>query len=211
MTDSAPGAADLVTADDVLIATTVVADALAAADDDRWDTPAGELDWSCRHTLGHVVDCLVWYGANLARRSTGFIEVPEMAPTAAAPILIDALRSGGALLSAAVKAAEPDQRGFHPFGIADRSGFAAMGCDEVLVHGADLAAGLGFAYEPPGDVCEHVVRRLFPWAPTDSPPWPTLLWANGRAALGNLQPTHSWLWQCAPLSEWDGRPRQMPG
>ena len=204
---------DLVTAGDVLAAVASVADALAAAagNDDLWDAQAGDLEWSCRHTLGHVVDCLVWYGANLARESTGFIEVPEMAPTAAAPILVDALRSGGALLAAAVRAARPDQRGFHPFGIADRSGFAAMGCDEVLVHGVDLAAGLGVEYVPPADVCARVARRLFPWAPTDSAPWPALLWANGRSALGDLQPERRWLWHCAPLAEWDGRPRHMPG
>src|SRR5205814_10489271 len=130
--------------------------------EDLWDAPAGGLDWTCRHTLAHAADCLVWYAANLARASTHLVEVAELARTAPAPILVDALRSAGALLAAAVTAATPEQRGPHPFGVADRSGFAAMGCDEVLVHGADVAAGLGVEFAPPADVVDHVVRRLFP-------------------------------------------------
>ena len=201
---------DLVDADDVLAATETVAAMLeaSAAHTAGWDEHAGTIEWTCRRTLAHVADCATWYAANLARESTHSAEVGELAPTAAASVLVDALRSGGALLAAAVNAARPEQRGYHPFGIADRSGFSAMGCDEILVHGADIAAGLGIGYEPPADVCAHVVSRLFPWAPTDTDPWTTLQWANGRAALGARQPETRWLWHCAPLSEWDGLPRR---
>jgi uncharacterized protein (TIGR03083 family) len=137
-------------------------------------------------------------------------EVAELSRSEKATVLVDALRSGGALLAAAVSAAEPDQRGWHPFGIADRSGFAAMGCDEALVHGADLAAGLGVTFVPPTAVCEHVVSRIFPWAPAGAEPWAALQWANGRTALGDRQPERRWLWHCAPLTEWDGQPRRLP-
>lgn len=205
--------ADLVGPDEVLHAVSAVAATLDARTgaDGGWDDPAGGLEWSCRTTLAHVVDCLVWYGANLARRSTGLIEVPEMAPTANAAVLVDALRSAGALLAAAVAAADPGQRGFHPFGIADRSGFAAMGCDEVLVHGSDLAASLGVEFDPPLEVCSRVLRRLFPWAPADAEPWAALRWANGRAPLGDRPPERRWLWHCAPLDEWDGNVARLPG
>jgi uncharacterized protein (TIGR03083 family) len=203
---------DLVTVDDVLVAVTAVAGMLdePAADAARWDRRAGDLDWPCRDTLAHVANCVTWYAANLARRSTRIVGVGEMSPSASPPDLVDALRSGGALLAAAVKAAEPGDRGCHPFGIADRSGFAAMGCDEVIVHGADLAAGLGIEFHPPREVCEHVVRRLFPWAPAAAEPWAALRWANGRAPLGERPPERRWLWQCAPLDEWDGNIRRMP-
>jgi hypothetical protein len=80
----------------------------------------------------------------------------------------------------------------------------------VLVHGADLAAGLGVDFEPPAEVCEHVVRRLFPWAPADAPSWAALRWANGRAPLGDRLPERKWLWHCAPLDEWDGTARRLP-
>jgi uncharacterized protein (TIGR03083 family) len=203
---------DPVDGDDVLAAVSAVADVLdgPATADDRWDDRAGDLDWSCRRTLAHMADCVTWYAAILARRSTHMVEVGEMSPTAKPAVLVDALRSSGALLAAAVKVADPGDRGFHPFGMADRSGFAAMGCDEVLVHGADIAAGLGLDFDPPADVCERVVRRIFPWSPAGAEPWAALRWANGRAPLGDRPPERTWLWQCAPLDEWDGKPRRMP-
>ena len=96
--------------------------------------------------------------------------------------------------------------------LADASGFLAMGCDETLVHTFDICAGLGRAFRPPPDVCDRVVRRLFPWAPEHEDPWERLLWSNGRVAL----PEHprlgpNWDWWCAPLSEWDGVARTDGG
>jgi hypothetical protein len=207
---------EIVGADDVLTAVGAVTAMLSSAPKSAppWQRRAGQLRWPCRNTLAHMVDCLNWYAANLARRSTSNVESPDMAPSLRPVRLIDALRSAGAILAAAVTAAAPDDRAWHPFGRADRSGFAAMGCDEVLVHGFDLAAGLGrpgrpLAYDVPAELAGRVVRRLFPWSPTDEDPWATLLWANGRAALGARPPERHWLWHCAPLSEWDGRIRRM--
>jgi uncharacterized protein (TIGR03083 family) len=203
---------DLVDAQDVRVAFAFVADMLegVAADDPRWDSPAGDVEWTCRFVASHVADCGTWYAANLARQSTVIAECGEVSRTASASVLVDSLRSSAALLAAVVIAAGPGDRGCHPFGIADRSGFAAMGCDEVLVHGFDLAATFSLDYDPPPEVCERVLHRLFPWAPTDADPWAALLWANGRAPLGDTPPEKMWLWHCAPLAEWDGRPRRMP-
>jgi uncharacterized protein (TIGR03083 family) len=203
---------DLVDAEDVRTAYASVADMLegVAADDPRWDAPAGDIEWTCRVVASHIADCGTWYAANLARRSTVIAECGEVSPSASAEVLVDSVRSSAALLAAAVIAAGPHDRGCHPFGIADRSGFAAMGCDEVLIHGADLAAAFGLAYDPPRDVCERVLRRIFPWAPTGAEPWAALLWANGRAPLGDTPTERRWLWHCAPLEEWDGKPRRMP-
>ena len=52
-------------------------------------------------------------------------------------------------------------------GMADASGFAALACDEMLVHTADIAAVLGVGFDPPRGVCARVLARLFPWAPHD--------------------------------------------
>lgn len=197
---------DLVGPDDVTAATEAVVSALepATGDAERWAGPAGALRWSCTATLAHMVDCLFWYAASLARRSTAGIEVPEANPFGEPAVLVDSLRSGGALLATVVAAAGPDDRGWHLFGVADRSGWAAMGADEVLVHGADVASGLGVSFDPPSSVADHVVRRLFPWAPTEGDGWARLLWANGRAPLGDLPTSRRWRFHCAPLAEWDG-------
>jgi hypothetical protein len=196
--------------DDIRAAVGVVAAAIEPAiDGGDWDRPAGQLTWTCRRTLAHLVDCLTWYAANLARRSTGDVATIEPALDTPLPVMVDALRSMGAVLAEVVGAAADTDRGFHPYGICDRSGFAAMGCDEVLVHGYDLAGGLGLTYAPPRDVVERTLRRLFPWAPAGADPWDALLWANGRQPLGDLPPETEWLWHCAPLAEWNGDIRRM--
>jgi uncharacterized protein (TIGR03083 family) len=177
-----------------------------------WDERPTGLDWTCRETSAHVVRCLTNYGALLARRATGPVSIPLMSEHAEVDELLDAVRSSGAVLSVVVDGAGPNDRAWHPAGMADASGVAAMACDEMLVHGWDVAQILGVVYEPPVPVVEAVLRRLFPWTPEGVDPWSGLLWANGRRPLNGVAPDKHWLWHCAPLEEWDGRvPRWDPG
>ncbi|HSO52118.1 MAG TPA: hypothetical protein VL330_05090 [Actinomycetes bacterium] len=53
------------------------------------------------------------------------------------------------VLARVVDATPPGARGWHPMGQADASGFAAMACDELLVHSDDAARGLGVPFAPP--------------------------------------------------------------
>ena len=195
MTDELVGAPEVRAAIDSVVAALLP----AVGDEQAWDGPAGGLRWTCRATLAHIVDCALWYAAMLARRSEGDVHVPEADPAAPASLLLDGLHSTGHVLAAVVASADPADRARHPFGVGDRSGFAAMGCDEALVHGADIAAGLGLPYTPPGDVCRRVVRRLFPQAPHDGDPWELLLWANGRRDLADQPTSRRWTFHCAPL------------
>lgn len=110
-------------------------------------------------------------------------------------------------------AAPTSARGFHPMGAADASGFAAMACDELLIHTDDAARGLGATFAPPDDLVEPVLRRLFPWVSPVTEPWPQLRWANGRIALGDRDRLDgsTWAWHCAPLADWDGTVATRPG
>lgn len=87
------------------------------------------------------------------------------------------------------------------------AGFAAMHRDAVLVHGDDIARGLGVACTPPPDLVRHVRDRLFPWTPAGDPST-TLLWCNGRVALPDHARLSDWLWHPVPLSAWDSTRRR---
>jgi|SRR6266508_2465524 len=87
---------------------------------------------------------------------------------------------------------------------ADPEGFAGMGCVEALVHGHDIAQGLGLALDPPREVCTRVLARMFPHAVADLAdldPWTALLWATGRIALSGRPRVAHWRWHGAPLNE----------
>ncbi|MGH2615534.1 MAG: hypothetical protein ACRDJC_09870 [Thermomicrobiales bacterium] len=192
--------------DDLLAAAAVARAALAPALDRDWSVPAGDLEWSCRRTLDHIIDALINYAGNLAIRSTEHRASPDVdtsqRPVAVALTMVEA---AAAILAEVVRAAPPGARGFHEAGMADACGFVAMGCEEILVHSNDIAQGLGVTLYPPAGLAARVRSRLFPWAPSDVDPWDALRWAAGRTALPaspRLGP--DWGWHCAPLAEWDG-------
>ena len=154
--------------------------ALQPVTDADWDRPAGDLAWSCRTTLVHTLSALLYYAINLATRSTEPRPSGQADPSLPVPELLHALEGRAALLAEVCAAAPPGDRGAHDWGMADASGFAALACDELLLHTADIAASLGIGFDPPREVCARVLARLFPWAAQDVDSWEALRWANGR-------------------------------
>ena len=208
-----PVAAEPVTADDVELAVALAADALNGALEQDWRVPAGGLDWDCRETVEHMADDLFAYAGQLGprrpprdtyvpfawqRRPGG----PALTISAAADTqnagLIQVFEACGAFLSSLVATASPDTRAWHPMGLGDPEGFAAMGVVEVLVHMRDVAAGLGLGWTPPEDLCDRVLYRLFPTAPAGTPRWETLLWATGRGEVPGRARLGEWRWYAAP-------------
>lgn len=194
--------------DDVRQAAAVCDETLRAFVDRDWETTAGDLEWSARTTAAHIVRSLLFYARDLA---TPVLELTDEelvlapAPDSSIGALTDGVRETAAVVAAVVAGTPDDVRAYHPFGMADRSGFAAMACDELLIHTDDIARGFGEQLSPPEELCERVLARLFPWAPGDGPAWTRLRWANGRTALPDrprLAPR--WRWHAAPLDEWDG-------
>jgi hypothetical protein len=93
---------------------------------------------------------------------------------------------------------------FHPAGLADGEGYVAMACDELLVHGSEIAGAMDAPFQPPDQIAGRVARRLFPWAPNGFGDWETLQWANDRSDLGGQPPPGpTWVWHSRPLAEWD--------
>jgi len=131
-----------------------------------------------------MVDALALYAAHLATRATERLPVPRNGdPSQSVAALLRLLGAMGSVLAEVARAAPPHTRAFHPAGMADVSGFLAMGCTETVIHTFDITHGLGKPFRPPDDVVQPVVRRLFPWAPSEGDSWCLLLWATGRCAL----------------------------
>ncbi|MDN5918222.1 MAG: maleylpyruvate isomerase N-terminal domain-containing protein [Pseudonocardia sp.] len=175
-----------------------------------WSVPAGDLTWSCRDTAIHVADDLLVYAAQLAGEAeTAYLSFDVAVPGDAGPDdILRIVDAGGALLASAVRTAHPGARGWHPDGVADPGGFAAMGVVEVLLHTHDIARGLGVEWSMPDDTCRAVLTRLFP----DIPAGPalgscrtgdaaaTLLWATGRGHLEGHEPVRGWRWDSSVRS-----------
>ena len=86
--------------------------------------------------------------------------VAALRPDSTPEHLLEFVVAGGGMLAATVRYATPDTRAYHPSGAkVDPAGFAAMGCVETLVHGYDIASGLGVRLRPPAEVCARTVAR----------------------------------------------------
>jgi hypothetical protein len=152
--------------------------------DRDWSVLAGPLEWSCLDTVFHIADALGFYTAHMASRAREWLKfdiVPHGdAGNHHALRLVEAM---GVAFSHVIEATPSDALAFHHSGMWDKSGFAAMGCLETVVHIGDVAVGLGIVFDPPRDVCERIIDRLCVSAPRDEDPWKVLWWATGR---GNL-------------------------
>ncbi|SCG45193.1 hypothetical protein GA0070609_1594 [Micromonospora echinaurantiaca] len=196
----------VVTADDLDAALSTVVASLRPATALEWSARAGSLEWDCWHTAEHLGDCLISFaGQLLARPEKRFVRFMANADQDASPAeVLEFAEVGGRLLAATVRMSGPDARAYHPSGQADPAGFAAMGCVEALLHGDDIAQGLGLAVDPPRDVCTRVLARLFPEAAQELAsvdPWAALKWSTGRIELPGRARLTEWHWRAAPLGE----------
>lgn len=209
-----PSARDRVTADDVRAATGWLAALVAPFETDDLDAPSSLPRRTPRRTVEAVVDDLIAYALQLAALPRlayvpivgpgGEQQLAHVDPASGAPGLAEAVTAAGELLAAQVQARTPDARAYHPDGLADPEGFAAMGAVELLVHGYDVATATGGVCPPfPAGVADRALTRLFPDAPAfDGSPDADarLLWATGRIALGGQDRRYRWRWEAAAES-----------
>jgi hypothetical protein len=162
-----------------------------------WSGPARSLEWSCWTTAAHVAHDLLAYAGQVAARPTGaYLPFDLVIAADASPAdVLDVVGACATLLSRAVAAAGPGDRGWH-WGGCDPEGFAAMGVAETVLHTYDITGGLGVAWRPPPSLCAAVLRRLFPDAPAGDPVR-VLLWSTGRGDLDGHARQTSWKWRAA--------------
>ncbi|MDA1359675.1 hypothetical protein O1R50_08575 [Glycomyces luteolus] len=201
---------------DVERAVALAAEALRPAPAEAWDAQAGPMDCSCWDAMDHLNNGVFSYALRLAPQvpylqgrptivwqRPGEQPLPLITDREAGPEAgIEVLLMAGGLVSAVVDARSATARAWHIWGTADPEGFAAMGVVETLAHAFDLTQGLGVDFEAPADLVAPAMARLFPEAPADTDPWPTLLWATGRGELdGHAKRGPDWTWHSAPLDE----------
>ena len=130
-------------------------------------------------------------GQLVARPTTRYVRFESVADKDASSCeVLEFAVTGARILAAAVRTAPPHVRAYHPTGIANPEGFAGMGCVEILLHGEDIARGLGLCLAPPRDLCSRVLARMFPHASadlTDVDSWTALLWVTGLIRYWGLQ------------------------
>jgi Mycothiol maleylpyruvate isomerase N-terminal domain len=195
--------------DDVLAAAAACRDLLEPFVARDWSAPVPGLDFTVSSVVAHAANCVLWYALDVWG-GPGDDAAFDLAVRrdAANRALLVSLSAAARACAASVDAAPSTARGFHPAGAADPSGFAAMACDELLVHADDAARGLGLPFAPDRALAGRVFARLFPWHArrAGDDPWLLLLWANGRVDLPERPNQAEWNWHCAPLSDWNGLP-----
>jgi uncharacterized protein (TIGR03083 family) len=196
----------MINGDDIRAAAAACRAFLEPAADADWTAPVPGLEFTVASVVAHAANGPLWYTVDLwggPDDSTAFdLNVQR---DAASEVLLVSLRSAAHACAASVDAAPADTRGYHPQGAADPSGFAAMACDELLVHTDDAARGLGLPFTPDRGLAGRVLARLFPWHDRGDDAWQTLLWANGRIDLPGRPGQTGWTRLRAPLADWDGR------
>ncbi|WBB68325.1 hypothetical protein [Micromonospora sp. WMMD812] len=195
-----------VTADDLDAAMSSVVARLRPATGLNWLARAGGLEWDCWHTAEHIGDCLMSFAGQLvAQPEKRYVRFLASADRDASPDeVLEFAEAGGRILAATIRTSRADVRAYHPSGQADPEGFAAMGCVETLLHGDDIAQGLGLAINPPREVCARVLARLFPEAAQDLAavdPWAALRWSTGRIELPGRPRLTEWRWRGTPPGE----------
>jgi hypothetical protein len=185
----------------------LIFDELSSGAAANWsDVFAGSLRWTVRETVVHMASTCAFYAAHLASRARA--EIPITLASVGDPpnlALLGTVTVTPRVLAAVARSTPPGTRGYHWSGLADASGFLAMGCDEILIHAYDVARGLELPFSIPDDLASKILARLYPWTPHGVAPDHALLWVNGRLKLPG-QSREDWQrWHCAPLEEWDGR------
>jgi Mycothiol maleylpyruvate isomerase N-terminal domain len=167
-----------------------------------WQRTAGDLDWTVRRTVGHLVDALTWNALQLAAGTGRHLRVDCLPQTGATPAeLLEAVRAAARLLRAAIDSSGPEHRSWHQFGFTDPAGVLAVGLAELLIHGEDVTRGLSLGWNPDLDIVVAVQERLMPQAVSDHDPWTSLLAAHGRTVGDATVVAAAWTWDMTPAGD----------
>ncbi len=158
--------------------------------DRDWSVMAGTLEWSVRRTAEHTVDAVLapaFFLASRRRHAYPMLEDFETSSTAMQTDLVDNLRATINIVWGVLVTTPPDVEAIirrHPPEVAPAADFAARCALELILHTADIAAGLGLSLAPPDGHCRRLLEHTARWpaeriTPTDDA-WSDLLASRGR-------------------------------
>lgn len=187
--------------------------ALCAVPQDQWDEQPSNSDWTRRRILRHLTWAILGYASLLALEEDygpiDFLLLEDRDDPVT--YTVNRLKIAAELLIAVARGVEPTARGWHPHGRPDAEGFLAMAGSELTMHVHDVVLDPGVKFRPQDDVVDRLLKRLYPWAPAETPRWQTLLWVTGRAELpGHEMAGSDWRMFSAPLDEWNGEVWRRP-
>src|ERR1700691_1595944 len=152
----------MMTGDDVLAAEAECCRFLLQHVEADWSGAVPGLDHTVASVVAHAANGPLWYALDLwggpGDDAAFDLKVRTDAANAA---LVVSLSSAARVCAASVDAAPAGIRGFHPAGAPDAAGFAAMACDELLIHTDDAARGLGLRFAPDPALAGKGLARLF--------------------------------------------------
>ena len=167
--------------------------------DRDWSARAGTLEWSCTRTADHAYDATLAVGFFLAsRRQDRYPDMGGVINTGKTPWpsqLCEAIEVAGRVVAGVVATTPEDVRAIiwrrPETTLAAPGEFAPRAALETLLHGHDVAAGLGVPFEPPAGPCARLRDHTHAWPHWSSPgwrplartsdPWRDLLDGSGRA------------------------------
>ncbi|WP_375387285.1 MULTISPECIES: hypothetical protein [Actinomycetes] len=196
-------------AEDVVSAADAIGPLGTIRDDDPvWAYNDGPTGWTAARTVEHIVDALLFYAGQVARRAHGRLPVLRDGRRAPPSAQLDNARTAAHVLAGQLRDLGSDVA-WHPSGLADAAGWSGMAVTELLVHGSDAAHLVGVELDLPSDVSLRALNRVFPWVDTTlGDPGRLLLAVTGRTRVEGLPHDPEWWWQSAPLTEWNGQPRR---
>lgn len=173
------------TYEDLVTVTDFVAAAWLRGADADWSVNAGTLEWSCTKTADHCYDATLAIGYFLASRRQdrypdwgGLFTVGE---NATPEQFAEAIAVAGRLVAGVVATTPPDVEAIlmrNPVVLAPPTDFAPRAALEAILHGHDVAQGLGVEFRPPTGVCARLRDHTKDWRHWHGGVWPPLAFTD---------------------------------
>jgi hypothetical protein len=167
-------------------------EALSSVVDEDWSRRAGTLDWTCRETIDHTIDCAFSYAMQVAARAqSGFLPFGELRSkmVASNTDLLAGLTAVARMMHDVVACAPQGTVASDGVVTLDLSDWCARGAYEIVLHTNDVLSGLEVDWQLRTELCDAIMSSPQLWmfdrtkAILAATSWTKLLVGSGRNAV----------------------------